>query len=123
MDVTTLKTLLVQNSPDFWPQLAILTRKAQDFEELFLLSSWRKKALARQLAPPTPPKPSIRLAILGGCSLYPLHDLLEQICAMQDTPVEVWLGDYDNYVSEIMDDSSELYGFSPSRGRRHAGLC
>jgi len=42
-----------------------------------------------------------------------LHDLLEHLCEMQGTPVELWQGDYDNYVSEIMDESSELYAFAP----------
>jgi FkbH-like protein len=113
MDITPLKPLLLNNSPDFWPQLKAMTRQARDFEELFMLSSWRKKARARNLHPPAPPKQTIRLAILGGCSLYPLHDLLEHLCEIQETQVELWLGDYDNYVSEIVDENSELYAFAP----------
>ncbi len=113
MDSAPLKPLLLNNSPDFWPRLKAMTWQARDFEELFLLSSWRKKARARKLQPAALPKPAIRLAILGGCSLYPLHDLLEHLCEMQETPVELWLGDYDNYVSEIMDETSQLYAFAP----------
>ena len=113
MDIASLKPLLLNGSPNFWHQLKAMTLQARDFEELFLLSSWRKKAHARNLLPPVSPKPAIRLAILGGCSLYPLHDLLEHLCEIQQTRVELWLGDYDNYVSEIMDESSELYAFAP----------
>jgi FkbH-like protein len=113
MDLEPLKTLLLKDSPDFWPRMKDMTGEARDFEELFLLSSWRKKARARKLARPAPPHPALRLAILGGCSLYPLHELLEHLCEIQDTPVEIWLGDYDNYVSEIVDDTSELYAFAP----------
>jgi FkbH-like protein len=113
MDITPLKPLLLNNSPDFWPQLKSMTRQALDFEQLFLLSSWRKKAHARKLAPPVPSKQATRLAIMGGCNLYPLHDLLEHLCEVQETQVELWLGDYDNYVSEIIDESSELYAFAP----------
>ncbi len=31
----------------------------------------------------------------------------------KDFPVELWQGDYDNYISEIMDDGSGLYAFAP----------
>lgn len=112
MDVSTLKALLLSNNPDFWPQLKVLTDQARDFEELFLLSSWRKKAVARNLRPP-PRAKAVRLAMMGGYSLYPLHELIEHICEMQGAPIELWKGDYDNYVSEIMDESSELYSFAP----------
>jgi len=113
MDVGPLKNLLLRNDPAFWTQLATLTRAAQDFEELFLLSSWRKKALARQLLPPKPPPQKLRLAILGGYSLYPLHDLIEHLCAVENLSLEFWQGDYDNYICEIMDDDSDLYAFAP----------
>ena len=113
MDAAPLKTLLLQNDPEFWPQLKSLTQAARDFEELFLLSSLRKKAHARKLPPPKPPKEKLRLAMLGGYSLYPLHELIEHLSEVENHPVELWQGDYDNYISEIMDDESELYAFAP----------
>jgi FkbH-like protein len=113
MDIASLKNLLLNGDQDFWPQLKALTWQAKDFEELFLLSSWRKKARARKLASPDTPAPLLRLAIMGGYSLYPLHELLEHLCETQGTPVELWLGDFDNYMSEIMDEGGELYGFAP----------
>ena len=113
MDILNLKPLLLKGSPEFWPRLTAMTGQARDFEELFLLSSWRKKALARNLTPPGSIAAPIKLAILGGYSLYPLHELLEHLCSVQGTPIEVWLGDYDNYVSEIMDEAGELYSFAP----------
>jgi FkbH-like protein len=113
MDAGPLKNLLLNNDPEFWAQLKSLTKSARDFDELFLLSSLRKKAHARKLAQPGVVREKIRLAILGGYSLYPLHDLIEHLCEMDGFPVELWQGDYDNYISEIMDDDSELYSFSP----------
>ena len=113
MDISPLKTLLLNGDAAFWPQLAALTRSARDFEELFLLSSLRKKAHARNLAAPTPSAPPLRLAILGGYSLYPLHELIEHLCETDGRPLELWQGDYDNYISEIMDDASGLYAFAP----------
>ena len=114
MDISQLKTSLLNGHPEFWAQLKNLTASARDFEELFLLSSLRKKAHARQTGPPRhAPAKKIRLAILGGYSLYPLHELIEHLCEVENFPVELWQGDYDNYISEIMDDDSELYAFAP----------
>ncbi len=113
MDTGPLKKLLLSGDPAFGPQLRVLTQSARDFAELFLLSSLRKKALARKLLPPPPPGQKLRLAIVGGYSLYPLHELIVHLCAVENLPVELWLGDYDNYPSEIMDDASGLYAFAP----------
>jgi FkbH-like protein len=113
MEFSCIKTLLMDGNPEFWTELRTMTHRARDFEELFLLSSWRKKAHVRKLARPSPVVPPLKLAMLGGSSLYPLQELLEHLCETQGTPVELWLGDYDNYVSEIMDEASELYSFSP----------
>src|SRR5215472_18624203 len=111
MDLSKLKTLLRDGDPVFWPSLALLTRQARDFEELFLLSSLRRKAHDRKLEHKSPAK--IRLAILGGYSLYPLHELIEHLCETENFPVELWKGDYDNYIAEIMDEDSALYEFAP----------
>jgi FkbH-like protein len=113
MDISQLKTLLINGNSEFWTQLSSCTRSARDFEELFLLSSLRKKAHARKLASPDAGTKKIRLAILGGYSLYPLHELIEHLCEMDGRPVELWQGDYDNYISEIMANDSELYAFAP----------
>jgi FkbH-like protein len=113
MDISPLKKLLLENDPEFWARLKSLTGLARDFEELFLLSSLRKKAHARKLAPAKTPPQKRRLAILGGYSLYPLHELIEHLCEVENLPVELWQGDYDNYISEIMDDGSGLYAFAP----------
>ena len=113
MDAAPLKNLLLQNDPEFWTQLKSFTPDARDFEEIFLLSSLRKKAHARKLSPPKPSKEKLRLAVLGGYSLYPLHELIEHLCEVENFPLELWLGDYDNYISEIMDGGSELYSFAP----------
>jgi predicted enzyme involved in methoxymalonyl-ACP biosynthesis len=48
MDIETLKDLLRRNDPGFWNALKQETRSVRAFEELFLLSSLCKKALARQ---------------------------------------------------------------------------
>ncbi len=111
MDINQLKKTLGSGDPGFWPLLTSLTHQAREFDEFFLLSSLRKKAHARQAVRPKVEK--IRLAMLGGYSLYPMHELIEHLCEVENFPVEIWKGDYDNYVSEIMDENSGLYAFGP----------
>jgi hypothetical protein len=67
-DIETLKSLLLRGEPGFWDLLRDLTQTAQDFDEIFLLTSIRKKAHARQLARPGQGSEKIRLAILGGAA-------------------------------------------------------
>jgi FkbH-like protein len=112
-NIEALKSLLLKDDPEFWRRLQTLTGEGRDFDDLFLLSSLRKKAHARQLACPAMAQEKVRLAILGGCSLYPFHELLEHFCETAGVACEVWLGDYDNYIAEIMDQSSGLYAFAP----------
>lgn len=128
MDLSELKKLLLNADRAFWEVLDKLTAEARDFEEMFLLSSLRKKAHARGLkrseratgagtvpypAGGTHPQRGVRLAIIGGYSLYPLHELVEHLCEARGFPCEVWLGAFDNYVAEITDPDSGLYSFAP----------
>lgn len=113
MNHKEIKALLLSGNNRCWDGLATATREASGFEELFALSSLRKKAHARQLARPGMVHDKLRLALIGGYSLYPLHELLEHICEMEGFPCELWLGDFDNYISEIMDEAGGLYAFAP----------
>jgi predicted enzyme involved in methoxymalonyl-ACP biosynthesis len=108
-----IKSLLLSGDNEFWNRLVIATCEASEFEELFVLSSLRKKAHARHLARPGIVQKKIRLALLGGYSLYPFRELLEHICEMEGFPCEIWQGDFDNYISEIMDEEGALYAFAP----------
>jgi FkbH-like protein len=111
--IKTLKTLLLNGDPDFWKILKTLTLAARDFDELFVLCSLRKKAHARLLKNPGGTREKFRVALLGGYSLYPFHELLEHLCEMAGHPCELWRGDFDNYISEIMDGTGGLYEFKP----------
>ena len=112
MEMSRLKKLLLDGDPEFWKLLKLQTREARAFDELFLLSSLRKKAHARHLAPVLV-REKIRLALLGGYSLYPFHDLLEHFCEVEGISCELWQGSFDNYISEIMDETGPLYTFAP----------
>jgi len=113
MHLSELKALLQNGSPEFWDGLAIASCAATDFSELFQLSSLRKKAHARQVPRKGVVHEKVRLALLGGYSLYPLHELVEHLCDVAGFPCELWLGNFDNYISEVMDDDSKLYEFAP----------
>ena len=115
MSAVEIKALLAAGQPEFWNRLATLTREATDFDQLFQLSTLRKKAHARNVPRPAgwkEPK-KFRLAIIGGYSFYPLRELLEHIAETEGEPYELFVGDFDNYIAEIMDETSALYAFAP----------
>lgn len=113
MDLSDLKKLLLAEDSVFWDLLKSLTHKAKDFDELFLLSSLRKKAHARKLRNPNGTAGRFRVGIVGGYSLYPFHELLEHLCEVEGKEIETWRGDYDNYHQELTAADSDLYAFQP----------
>ncbi|HWB61276.1 MAG TPA: HAD-IIIC family phosphatase, partial [Chthoniobacteraceae bacterium] len=95
-----------------WGRLTAATRAARGPDELLLLSSLRKKAHAKGIAKPGALQ-KVRLAITGGYSFFPFHDLLSHVCETEGVECELWVGEYDNYISEIMEETSGLYAFKP----------
>jgi FkbH-like protein len=110
-----IKALLAAGNPEFWDRLSTLTREATEFDQLFQLSTLRRKAHARNVPhlPGAKEQKKFRLALIGGYSFYPLRELLEHIAEMEGAPYELWVGDFDNYIAEIVDDTSALYAFAP----------
>lgn len=113
MNLVNLKALLLQGSPDFWPLLESGTRASTDLGETLSLSTFRKRAHARQLVREGLVHEETRFALMGGYSLYPFHEVLGHLSEMERLPCEFWLGDFDNYIAEIMDQTSQLYAFNP----------
>ncbi|MEG9434853.1 HAD family hydrolase [Edaphobacter sp. HDX4] len=113
--VEDVRELLARRSSDIWPALRTATRAAADFGEMLSLATLRKKAVRAGI--PGGSDKTIRLAMTGGSSLYPLHELVQQTIGAQSSTgwweTELWKGDFDNYISEILDPESELYSFKP----------
>ena len=108
----SLKESLGAMNPAFASELAARTREAKDFGEVLQLCTLRRRALAKGLI--KPPEKSRRVAILGGANLRPMVDFIEHFAAvLGGIRCETWVGDYDNYQSEIMDPESPLYEFRP----------
>jgi len=109
-----LKGALLRKDPQFFSLLRDRTLAARTCEEVLLLSSLRKRAAQRGLVPQ---QQTLRIALIGGYTLYPLNELIDHFLAASRFPVsyraEFLLGDYDNYTSEVIDESSRLYDFKP----------
>jgi len=112
----TLKQLLAGRQSEFFDLLRRQTLAAETFPELIALSTLRRRA-ARQGFQRESQIHTLRLAMIGGCSLYPLQDLVQHCLEAAGYPagqrVELFTGAYDNYVAEIMQPDSPLYGFRP----------
>jgi FkbH-like protein len=108
-----LKELLRRGDPRFFQELRAQTLAMAACEDVLLLSALRRRAVQRGLIRQ---QKSVRLAVLGGYTPYPLIDLIEHFLAV-GSPVsrcaEVLAGDYDNYRAEIVEESSRLYEFRP----------
>lgn len=95
----------------FWRELRFRSNSAETFEELFRLSQIRRKSLVKGLRPDG--FQPLRVAVIGGCSLYPLTDLIEHLLSISGIAPEIFAGEFDNYVTEILDQASPLYAFQP----------
>jgi FkbH-like protein len=110
-----LKQLLRNGDDDFWPELVKRSLSASTFGELISLCSIRKKALKMGLnGNHTGQSTPIRIAVVGGGTLYPLSELVEHMLSVSIGEVEIMRGDYDNFRSEILEENSQLYEFQPS---------
>jgi FkbH-like protein len=109
-----LKALLRERNPELWQALQQLSAESSAFDEIFFCSTLRKKAKALGLHDEVTAQPEkVRLALIGGYSLFPLHDLVEHFLEVQGVSCELLIGSYDNYAAEIMDEGSVLYTFKP----------
>jgi FkbH-like protein len=114
-DIEAVRKALADRDTVFWSSLRGLTRATTEFSQTISLATMRKKALRAGIAGGA--QQTIKVAMLGGCSLYPLQELVQQFAGAAAPSgwwnVELWVGDYDNYISEILDAESELYTFKP----------
>jgi FkbH-like protein len=109
-----LKELALGGTPEFHTALRRATLAAGSAEDVLLLSSLRRKAARRGLVRDQKP---LRVAMLGGSTMFPLHELTEHFLTAAPRAAsiapEFLLGDFDNYISEIVDAGSRLYQFGP----------
>ena len=87
------------------------TRTTKDAAELLFLSNLRRKAGDTTLADKGLKK--LKVAIIGGFTFHPLDLFLAQKLWGNDIETELFVGNYDNYIPEIMDKGSALYKFAP----------
>ena len=109
-----LKELAAAGSPEFFSLLREETLAADGSEQVLLLSTLRRRAAAKGLIPAG--QQTVRVAVMGGYTLYPLYEIVAHFLAAAG-PVpfntEFFVGDYDNYIAEIVDGSSRLGEFKP----------
>jgi FkbH-like protein len=109
-----LKNLLLNRDENFWRLLAEKSLSAASFNELITLSALRKKAVKIGVEESSsPPSKALRIALIGGSTLFPLSDLVEHLLRVTVGKVEIFVGEYNNYRSEILDQESDLYEFAP----------
>ena len=107
-----LLNLLRAGDASLWPALERAVKAASSFEELLALAAIRKRAAAKGVEEARPRAP-LRLAMIGGYSLYPLRELVELSLFAEGFAPVLFTGEYDNHVAEILEPESPLYAFQP----------
>ncbi|MBI4404078.1 MAG: HAD-IIIC family phosphatase [Deltaproteobacteria bacterium] len=108
-----LKKLLAGKEQSFWELLADSVLKADSFSDFYKLSQLRKKAAYIGLAEPRRSNGELKVAFLGGYTLFPLHDLIELQFWAKGFKCAPFVGEYDNYVAEMLDGGNALHSFNP----------
>lgn len=110
--LSQLKKLVQESNPTAYQLLRQQTQSAVQFSEALSLNNLRKRAEALSLAPKN--RPSLRVALIGGATLRPLADLVEHFATMAgEVQIDLHVGEFDSYITDIMDPASELYEFKP----------
>jgi FkbH-like protein len=108
-----LKEMLLEKNPLLWHEIKKATLGEHDFSKLVTLSTFRKRAEKAAVPHSTETRTKLRLALIGAYSFYPFRELVEHTLWAEGYDVELFVGEYDNYTSEILDPESALYDFSP----------
>ncbi len=110
--LSQLKKLIQESNPRVYELIREQTQDAVQFSEALSLNNLRKRAEALNLAPDN--RPSLRVALIGGATLRPLADLVEHFATMAgEVRIDLHVGEFDSYITDIMDSASELYEFKP----------
>jgi FkbH-like protein len=104
------------HAPGFWEDLRVASVAAQSAADVIALSSLRRRAERLNVTKPTADQRlSCRVALLGAYASYPLSEIVSHFLATSQPPmaVELLLGEFDNYVSEVMEADGALVQFKP----------
>lgn len=111
-DDSMLKEALKAKAVDFSEKLFSRSLASQAFDDLLFLVNMEKRAAKQGVLRPLPER-KCRIAIIGAGTLYPLHEFILHLVRARGMDAEVFAGDYDNYLHEILDKESGLYAFGP----------
>lgn len=109
-DLDALKQLVRDGDPRFWEAAGAAATRASGFDEILFLARLAREAKKLAIRPAGTP---LRLAVLGGSSLYPLHEAIELALVAAGFAPTLFVGEYDNYQAEIRDPASALHRFRP----------
>lgn len=105
MDKSKLKTLLKNNDPSLFSEIKKFSLQSPTFTELSFLSTLRKKNKNQDEGKP------LKIALLGSPTLYPLSDFLEHYLTINQYSPKFFIGEFDNYIQEILNPASEYHQF------------
>ena len=112
-DIPVVRRLLETKDPAFWAAARAATANALSFQEMFGLQRLVLKARRDGIDGEPATTASLRVAVLGAVTTRPLIDFTRHLLEMSGIACDLFVGKYDNYVAEIVEQESPLYTFRP----------
>jgi FkbH-like protein len=112
----SLASKLSSRDPAFWTDMRLASEAAQTASEIVALAALCRQAIRHGLTRAArEPQHDCRVAVIGAYATYPLSELVLHFLMTSRPAVnaELFLGDFDNYVSEVMETDGALARFKP----------
>jgi FkbH-like protein len=110
----TIKDKLKQGDASFFDDIKSLLKEQINYTDKIFLNNIRLKAQKKSLTP-VEKMEKTKIAIIGGHTLFPLNDFVRSYLFYNGYDVEIFTGEFDNYIQELIDPQSALHQFKPNQ--------
>lgn len=109
---TEKRDMLNRGDPELWNIVASEARTCKSFTETLALMNWAKRASLNGIRIKRKMK-KMRLAIVGGPTLHPLHELIHFFLYLNGYDCDVFVGAQNSFIQEMIDTTSRLHRHKP----------
>ena len=97
-----------------WADLGEMAQSVTDVGQMLTFAALEKKARKATIEDEASSRRTkIRIAFIGAGTMHPLVDFVVAFLSVAGHDATIFVGDYDNAVSEVLTQHSALYAFSP----------
>jgi len=112
-NIELVKSLLKKESPDSLNGLRTSSWESKELVDIISLNNLRKKNLHFLKIISKEEKHKIKIAMISGYTTFPMEEIVNHFLNLELFDVIMIVGDFDNYINEILDPESKLNDFGP----------